>query len=235
MKRTIRVPFFEVGVKNYIYGDAVLELALAAERAAEKYDIDVLFTVPYTEIYRVAQSTQRLILLAPYMDLLRPGRGMADVLPEAVKAAGAHGVVLNHSEKPMPIAAVRKAIERARELEMLSFVCADAIVDAQALALFNPDIINPEPSDLIGTGNASDMSYVKKSIEAIRKVNPSIFVEQAAGITTAQQVYDFILAGSDAAGSASGIVFAENPLTLLDDMVFHVRKAADDLKGKGKK
>ena len=32
----IRTPFFELGVKNYVYGDTVLEYALAAERAAEK-------------------------------------------------------------------------------------------------------------------------------------------------------------------------------------------------------
>ena len=41
MKRTIRTPYFEIGTKNYIWGDKVLEYAQAADRAAEKYDIDV--------------------------------------------------------------------------------------------------------------------------------------------------------------------------------------------------
>ena len=40
MKRQIRTPYFEIGTKNYIYGDKVLEYALAADKAAEKYDID---------------------------------------------------------------------------------------------------------------------------------------------------------------------------------------------------
>ena len=100
MKPKIRVPFFETSVKNYIYGDAVYEMALAADRAAKEYDVDVLFISPYTEIRRIAEHTDRLIVLAPYMDILRPGRGMADVLPEALKAAGAQGVVLNHCERP---------------------------------------------------------------------------------------------------------------------------------------
>lgn len=43
MKQKIRTPYFEIGTKNYIYGDTVLEYAKAAEAAAEKYDIDVLF------------------------------------------------------------------------------------------------------------------------------------------------------------------------------------------------
>ena len=42
-KVKIRVPFFETSVKNYIYGDAVLEMAIAADKAAMKYDVDVLF------------------------------------------------------------------------------------------------------------------------------------------------------------------------------------------------
>ena len=41
MKRQIRTPYFEIGTKNYIYGDKVLEYALAADAAAEKYDIDI--------------------------------------------------------------------------------------------------------------------------------------------------------------------------------------------------
>ena len=88
MKREIRVPYFEIGTKNYIYGDKVLEYALAADKAAEKYDIDVLFITPAVEIRRVVENTKNLIVLAPYMDTLRPGRGMADILPEGLKAAG---------------------------------------------------------------------------------------------------------------------------------------------------
>ena len=65
MKPTIRTPYFEIGVKNYIYGDTVLEYALAADRAAEKYDIDVLFIAPATEIRNITSHTKHLIVLAP--------------------------------------------------------------------------------------------------------------------------------------------------------------------------
>jgi hypothetical protein len=54
-------------------------------------------------------------------------------------------------------------------------------------------------------------------------------VEQAAGITTGAQIYDFIMAGNDAAGSASGILKSPNPFKLLDEMMFNVKKAKDDL------
>ena len=231
MKPTIRVPYFEVGTKNYVYGDTLLEYAIAADKAAEKYDIDVLFICPAVEIRRVCENTKNLIVLAPYMDTLRPGRGMADVLPEGLKAAGAQGVVINHCEKPMSLPQMKATIDRARELDMLVFACADTIAEAKAIAQLHPDIINPEPSDIIGGGNGvSPMAYVKDSIKVIKDIYPDIMVEQAAGITNGQQVYDFIMAGSEAAGAASGIMNAADPIAMIDEMIAATRRAADDLK-----
>lgn len=232
MKRKIRTPYFEIGTKNYIYGDTILEYAKAADAAAEKYDIDVLFITTPIEIRRVVENTKHLIVLAPYMDTLRPGRGMADILPEALRAAGAEGVVVNHCEKPMSIPAIKQTIERAHELDMLVFACADTIAEAKAIAQLHPDIINPEPSELIGgtDGGVSSMSFVRESIEAIKSIYPDILVEQAAGITNGKQVYDFIMAGSEAAGAASGIVKAADPIAMIDEMIATTRKAADDLK-----
>lgn len=231
MKPTIRAPYFEVGTKNYVYGDTLLEYAIAADKAAEKYDIDVLFICPAVEIRRVREHTKNLIILAPYMDVLRPGRGMADVLPEGLKAAGAQGVVINHCEKPMSLPQMKATIERARELDFLVFACADTLAEAKAIAQLHPDIINPEPSEIIGGGNGvSSMAYVKDSIRVIKEIYADIMVEQAAGITNGQQVYDFIMAGSEAAGAASGIMNAEDPLAMIDEMIAATRRAADDLK-----
>ena len=236
MKRKIRTPYFEIGTKNYIWGDTVLAYAKAADEAARKYDIDVLFITPAVEIRRVAENTENLIVLAPYMDTLRPGRGMADILPEALKAAGAEGVVFNHCEKPMSLPQIKATIDRARELDMLVFACADTIAEAKAIAELHPDIINPEPSQLIGGtgGGVSDMGYVREAIESIKAIYPDILVEQAAGITNGQQVYDFIMAGSEAAGAASGIMNAEDPIAMIDEMIAATRRAADDLKKLGK-
>ena len=231
MKPTIRVPYFEIGTKNYVYGDTLLEYAIAADKAAEKYDIDVLFICPAVEIRRVCENTKNLIVLAPYMDTLRPGRGMADVLPEGLKAAGAAGVVINHCEKPMTLPQMKATIDRARELDMLVFACADTLAEAKAIAQLHPDIINPEPSEIIGGGNGvTPMDYVKDSIKVIKDIYPDIMVEQAAGITNGQQVYDFIMAGSEAAGAASGIMNAADPIAMIDEMIAATRRAADDLK-----
>ncbi len=234
MKRKIRTPYFEVGVKNYLYGDDVFELALAAEKAAAEYDVDVLFIAPYVDIRRIAENTKRLVVLAPYMDLLRPGRGVADVLPESLKAAGAHGVLMNHCERPFTLGQLKQSIERANELDLLSFVCADTIPECKAIAHLGPDIINPEVSSNIGqSGGGIDMDYVRESIRAIKEIDSSILVEQAAGISSGQQVYDLIYEGVEACGAASGICCAPDPVAMVTEMIRMVRVAHDARKEKG--
>jgi len=146
-----------------------------------------------------------------------------------LKAAGAKGVVLNHSERPMTLNALKQTLDRANELDLITFVCANTISEAQAIANLHPDILNPEPAELIGSGKPSDMSFVKEVIGAVKAIDPKILVEQAAGITTAQQVYDFIMAGSVAAGAASGILTSPDPHALLNEMIGFVRKAKDEL------
>ncbi|MBQ8004643.1 MAG: triose-phosphate isomerase, partial [Oscillospiraceae bacterium] len=106
----------------------------------------------------------------------------------ALKAAGAEGVVVNHCEKPMSLPQIKATIDRANELDMLVFACADTIDEAKAIAQLHPDIINPEPSELIGgtNGGVSDMGFVKEGIKEIRKIDPDILIEQAAGITNGE-------------------------------------------------
>jgi len=229
IKQQIRTPYFEVGVKNYIYGDAVIEMGMYLDKLSAKYDIDIIYIAPFLELADVARATEKLIVFAPYMDPIRLGRGMGLVLPEGIKAAGAKGVLLNHCERPMSFPALKQAIDRANELELLSLICADSIEEARAIAQLGPDIIAPEPNELIGSGTASDLSFVMDNIREIKKINPNILVEQAAGITTGKQVYEFLMAGSEGAGAGSGIFNAADPFAIADEMIASVKDARDDL------
>ena len=134
---SIRAPFFEIGPKSYLYGKDVLDLALAADAAAEKYGVDIIFTCPVVDIRAVAQATRYIHVFAPHMDPLYPGRGLADTLPESLVAAGAEGVMLNHVEKPVDFETLAKTIKRAEEVGLTTIVCADSgLADALSTALF---------------------------------------------------------------------------------------------------
>jgi triosephosphate isomerase len=191
--------------------------------------VSVLFIAPYVDIRRIAERTEKLIVLAPYMDTIRPGRGLADILPESIRAAGADGVVVNHSEKPMSLSAVSATILRAKELDLLTFACADTIAETRALAQLGPDILNPEPSAKIGSsGGGVDLDFMRESVAAVREIDMNILVEQAAGITTPDEVYQYILAGADGVGVASGIAKSPLPQHTVREMISAVRNAMDD-------
>lgn len=229
-KFALTPPFFEVGPKSYLFGDDVLNLALAADKAAKKYDVDIIFTAPVVEIRRVAEATDRIFVFAPHMDPLYAGRGIADTLPESLVAAGAKGVMLNHCEKPIPFAVLSRTIRRADEVGLATIVCTDSVAEAAGVAHLAPNIIVAEPTELIGTGQTSDMEYVKASIEAVKSVNPDIYVLQSAGISSGEDVYRVIYSGAEATGSSSGVVKAPDRAAMLDEMIGAVRRAWDDRK-----
>lgn len=221
----IKAPFFEIGPKSYLYGDDILELALAADKASETYDVDVIFTCPVVDIRRVAEATKRLHIFAPHMDPIYPGRGLADTLPESLVAAGAEGVMLNHVEKPLAFDVLAETIKRADEVGLTTIVCADSMADASRIAGLHPDIIVAEPSELIGTGVSVGPEYVAAATDSVKKVDENILVLTAAGIAGGEDVYNTIMAGADATGSSSGVAKASDRPAMVDEMIAACRRA----------
>ena len=228
----IKAPFFEIGPKSYLYGQDVIDLAIAADKASEKYGVDIIFTTPIVEIARVKAATKHIHVFAPHMDPIVPGRGLADVLPESLVAAGAEGVMLNHVEKPLTLATLKATIKCAEEVGLTTIVCADSIVEAGMIAKLNPDIIVAEPSELIGTGLTSGPEYVAAAAKSVKDVNPDILVLTAAGIANGQDVYNTIIAGADATGSSSGVAKAADRAAMVDEMISAVRRAWDERSAK---
>ncbi len=227
-KKKVSVPFFEIGPKSYLVGDEVLELALAADKAAEKYGVDIIFTTPVVDIRRVREATKNIHVFAPHMDPIYPGRGLADTLPESLVAAGADGVMLNHCEKPLDFEVLKETIRRADEVGLTTIVCADSMADASKIASLNPDIIVAEPSELIGTGVSVGKEYVEAATRAVKDVNPDILVLTAAGISSGKDVYNTIISGADATGSSSGVAKAPDRAAMVDEMIAAVRRAYDE-------
>lgn len=226
--RKVKLPFFEIGPKSYLYGDDILDLAKAADAASEKYGVDIIFTTPVVDIRRVREATKNIHVFAPHMDPIPVGRGLADVLPESLVAAGADGVMLNHVEKPISFETLEATIARANEVGLTTIVCADSLAEASKIATLAPDIIVAEPSELIGTGVSVGKEYVEAATKSVKDINPEILVLTAAGISNGEDVYNTIIAGADATGSSSGVAKAKDRAAMVDEMISAVRKAWDE-------
>ncbi len=218
----LRPPIFEVGLKGYAHGAEAVRLAVAADRLSAEHDVAIVFDPQAVDLAAVAAATSRLLVFAQHMDPVEVGRGVGAVLPEAVRDAGAQGVLLNHSERRLSLTDLRRTIERAKEVGLETLVCADSPEEAAAIALFGPDIVLSEPPELIATGRstATEMrEFVERTIELVGRVNPSVLVMCGAGIHDARDVAAMLRLGVAGTGSSSGILKAPDPAARMAEMV----------------
>lgn len=224
----LRVPFFVINPKSYLYGEELLDLAKYADNKAEEYDVDILFTAPFTELKTIADNTKYLTLTAQHMDSIPPGRGMGKIVGEMLKNIGVKATFLNHVEHKIENEELEKVIKKCKNLDIQSVVCANSVEDAKKVASLGADIIICEPDELVGTGQTSSDEYMIATNNAIKEVNPQTQVLQAAGISTPEDVYKAIYLGADSTGGTSGIIKAKDPKKTIDDMLRSMLKAYAD-------
>jgi triosephosphate isomerase len=223
----VQPPVFLVNFKAYIYGSKASAFCKEAERISLKYDVPLIVVPQLVDLARIAEETE-LPVFAPYIDPIRPGRGMGSVLPEAVKEAGAVGSFLNHAERPMPVSEIANAVKRAGEVGLATLVAADSPEDVSAIVACGPNMMLTEPPSLIGSGRSVgsvDGKYVSDSIAAVKKLNPKIIVGSAAGVSSGKDVIEIIRLGAEITGATSGILAARDPVNVLDDMVRGLKEA----------
>ncbi len=226
----VKAPFFEIGPKLYMWGDRIVELAKEADRLVPEYKVDIMMTVQYTDIQNVKSNTKNIKVLAQHMDSDYPGRGMGKILPEALLAAGADGVMLNHAEHPLTMDVLEKTMKRADEVGLGTVVCAGSIEEAKAIAKLGPNIIVVEDPKLIGTGirNSEDQKNAEEAMKRIKEINPEILVLLGAGISNEKDVYEVMLSGSDGTGSTSGIMKADSPEEMTRNMAREIRRGYEE-------
>ena len=225
----LRTPFFEFGPKAYLYGEKMIKLAEYADGLVTQFDVDIIIDPQTLDIPEMVRRCKHVKVFGQHMDPVPVGRGMGTVLPEALKAWGAHGALLNHVEKRLSLTDLEAAIRRGKEQGLMTMVCADNPEQAAAIASFSPDIIVVESPALIGRGERSgeDNERIMEINSCLRSINPDIRILHSAGIKTAQDVYNVVAAGSEGAGSSSALALAEDPFMVFHDMVEAVRKAWD--------
>ena len=202
----VESPFLIVNPKSYLYGEKSLELAKAADKTAKETGLQIYFTCPYADIRLIKENTENLIVCAQSMDSLTPGRGMGYVLPESLKEAGAGAVFLNHAENQKTVSELYATIKRAKELGMITIVCADS-------------------TDLIGTGQVADDSYTIETVKDLHEVNPDVLVMIASGVSTAEDCYNVVKLGADGTGATSGILNAPSPAQRVQEMAEAIVRA----------
>ena len=228
-KKQIKTPTLGVNAKTYMWGEDLLKIAAYCEKVAVENDVTVTFNVPIVDIYRAAQIAPHVIINAQFMDPIEKGGTMGGVAAEALAAAGADGVIINHaSAKPMTLSQLIKAVELAKKAGLYTFVCADSVEEALMIASLHPTGIICEQSKLIGTGVIASEEYLLATTKAIKDYDPEIMVLQGAGIKNGDDIYHNIKYGSESGGGASGIFCSEDPIGKIDDFLTGILRAREE-------
>ncbi|MBX8938585.1 triose-phosphate isomerase [Enterococcus gilvus] len=220
MKREqITPPFFTVSPKSYLVGNDLIELAKLTDQLAKEHESSIFFVAPATELVNIVQNTEHVIVTAQTADADGLGRGMGRTPLESLKANGVEATFLNHMEHQLTIKELSLTIKRAKELGIITIVCADTPEESAAVATLDPDIVLCEPDCLVGTGTLSDETYIAETIAAVREVNPEILIMEGAGITCGADVRRLISLGAQGTGISSTLALSENKDELLADLL----------------
>lgn len=198
---------YSVGIDKY-----ALKLATAAKSIK---GVKAILCVQPTDI---AQVSKKVDVFAQHVDPSLPGAHTGSILPEAVKAAGAKGTLLNHSENKIPPKQIEKTIARCKALKLKTIVCAKDSKEARRLSKYKPDFIAVEPPELIGgpvSVSSANPGLIKKSADAV-KSNSVLLV--GAGVKDANDCKVAKKLGSMGILVASGVVKAKDPKKALQDL-----------------
>ncbi len=222
MSRTLVVNF-----KNYpeIMGEGSVRLALAMKRAAETANIEAI-AAPPTPMIALVASKAKVQVYSQSVSSDAGDKTTGAVLPEAVKAAGASGTILNHSESRRNISDLRKLVPRLASMGMGVCLCSQDASEAASLSRLGPKYLAVEPPELIGSGVAVSTAkpeLVERTVALVREAGYGGKILCGAGIVSGEDVARAVELGVDGVLVASSVVKAA-------DWESKIRELADSLK-----
>ena len=159
-----------VNFKNYpeVLGEGSVSLALAIKKVADSTGVDAIAAPPTPMISLVASRT-KVRVYSQSVGAAAGDRTTGEVLPEAVRGAGAAGTILNHSESRRSPAELEKLLPRLANLGMGVCLCAQTAEEAAELSVFGTKYLAIEPPELIGSGVAVSRAkpdLIEKTVSA---------------------------------------------------------------------
>ncbi len=222
----LSTPSVIVNFKVYgeVEGKGALLLAQACQDVAEESGVGIAVCPPMPELSLVAREVS-VPVFSQNVHPRKPGSGTGYTTPSAVKAAGAYGTLINHSENRQPAADVGECVSMCDALGLRACVCAESVEKARELAAFSPRMIAVEPPELIGgdvSVTTANPRIVSDTVDAVKSVDSSVEVLCGAGVKTGEDVKAAVDLGAEGVLLASGVVKAKDPGAVLRDLIKYI-------------
>lgn len=203
-------------------GTNALALAKIHEHVAKESGKNFAIAVQAVDIRMIAAAV-KIPVFAQHCDAAEYGSHTGWILPEALKEAGASGVILNHSEHRFASTEeLVAAITRAQSVGLVVCVCAENAEEAAKIdSISKPEFIAVEPPELIGgdiSVSTAQPKLIRDAVEMIKRSRVLV----GAGVKNGEDVRIGLELGAFGVLLASGITKAADPAAVLHDLVSKV-------------
>ena len=216
-------PLILVNLKTYKEGTGSRAhmIAQAAELVSQESGVTIGVAPTYIDLHPIAHHFA-IPVYAQHVDSVEPGAFTGHITADALRAAGAAGSLVNHSERRLTLADIEASIRALQAQKMSAVVCTNNEAASAAAAALSPEYVAIEPPELIGSGvsvSKANPEIIRRSVATVHAVNPKIKVLTGAGIQSGECVKIAIDLGTDCVLLASSVVRAKDPGVVLRDLV----------------
>jgi triosephosphate isomerase len=213
-------PLLLINLKTYEQGTGqnAVKLAQIAKNFTGSEKFEIILAVQPTDIAEVSKIVPTY---AQHVDSAEYGSHTGHILPEAVKAVGAKGTLINHSERPLPLDEIERCIKRAKQNGLVTVCCAPNPEMVEKIAKLGPDYVAVEPPELIGgtvSVSTAKPEVIEESVKLVREANPNVKVLCGAGVNKGEDVSIALKLGSMGVLLASAIVKSGDPESAIKEI-----------------
>jgi len=183
--------FVLVNFKTYEEGTGREALKLARTIDRFKASGDRMAIAVQAADLRMICREVKIPVFAQHMDVISYGSHTGSILPEALKKAGAKGVLINHSEKQLSWKGIKERVEVCKRLGLMSVVCASNLHIVKKVAKLKPNFIAYEPHKLIGMNvsvTTVNPQVIVKAAQVIEQQGGKMRLLVGAGVTAKRDV-----------------------------------------------
>ncbi|MBI2572649.1 triose-phosphate isomerase [Candidatus Woesearchaeota archaeon] len=203
-----------INCKTYPQIQATKSIKFAKSLSSIKslqYQIALAPTIPTLAYVR---QTVSLPLFAQHVDPIENGPHTGHISVDELSALGITGVILNHSERPLPFTIIKKTVELCRKRKLSIVLCASTLAQVQKFAPLLPDYIAYEPAALIGKNISvtdAQPKILRQAHDTVRILSPKTKLLCGAGIHSHSDITHAKAMGYQGVLLSHAIVTAHNP------------------------
>lgn len=216
-------PLILVNLKTYKegMGNRAHQIATAAQLVSRESGVTIGVAPGYIDLHPLCHHFA-IPVYAQHVDGYEPGAHTGHITADALKAAGAAGSLVNHSERRLTLAEIESSVRALQTHTLSAVICSNNEATSAGAAALGPEYVAIEPPELIGSGvsvSKANPDIIKRSVAAVHVVNPKVKVLTGAGIQTGECVKIAVDLGTDGVLLASSVVKATDPAAVLRDLV----------------